>query len=882
MLLSASHSSSTHGLHLLSCTHKEHYHRHGDIQATADSSQKKREVQAQQSLIQNDNTEREFISVKRPSLLSKKPLTRDPEVGMAEGDLLRSSAGGGTSIAVKPLPGKPFSEEFLADNSCLSKNGDALQTYKVSVEEGNPHAVHVSRMSDERKALQSLKMLEQRGASESMTSSEIDCAVEDLKSKLARGDLKSAIEELESLPIDVRVDSTTHSLFLKQCGQVKSLVYGKRVHNHMRRQGLHHGTFLGNHLINMYRHCGDLGSAASAFDDLYRKNVFSWTIMISAYAQHGQYEKALQLFNKMQDEKVKPDKVTVSTIIGACSSISALEQGREIHLMILDGKLESDIVVVSALVNMYAKCGNLEEAQKVFDGMHSRNVVSWTIMITAYAQHSLGVKALQLFQKMDSCGVTPNEFTLVGALSACSSLESLASGQHVHAVAIHYGFEFNVTVGNALIHMYGKCGNWEAGLKVFSKMHVKDVISWTSMLDAYTEQGRTKDTLQLFEEMQWEGIIPDKVTFLSILGACADLAALEQGKRIHDSIVSRRLHADQMVGSALIHMYGKCGSVENAREVFDNIHEQNVHTWTAMVTVYSQHGFAKKALTLFSQMLQEQVKPNEITFVSVLSACSHGGFLVEGWRCFNSISRDFGITPTAEHYACMVDMLGRAGFLKEAEEFILKMPIDADVLVWRTMLSACTVFNDIERGKWAAEKCILMEPAYGAPYVLLSNIYAADGQWEEVARIRKLMEENGAKKQLGRSSIEIKDKVHDFLVDDQAHSRIEEIHAELDRLSKQMDDAGYVPETNVVLHDVEEELKPHLLKYHSERLAIVFGHITTPPKSTLRIIKNMRVCTDCHSAIKLISKILEREIMVRDSHCFHHFKDGGCSCHDYW
>lgn len=889
------HMPCVHGLQVPSSPHNEH-DRHGNIQATADSYDRRRKVQGelgpQQFLIQNDKAERELISVKRPSAPFKKPFTGVQEMAMADADIHKFSGRNGTTT--KPHPGTRFSANISQNEveslNLLEKEGSlqtleifekegTLQTFKPSEKEG---ILQTLGMTEEAGTLETLKSSEREATLETLKIPESECTLEALKLELAKGKLKNALEQLEGLPIEVRVDSATHTLLLKQCGQVKSLLYGKRVHNHITRQGLQHDTFLGNHLINMYRHCGDLHGAALVFDDLHKKNVFSWTIMISAYAQHGHNEKALQLFKEMQDENVRPDKVTISTIIGVCSSISALEQGRKIHLMILDGKFESDIVVESALVNMYVKCGSLEEAHKVFDSMRSTNVVSWTIMITAYAQHNLSDKALQLFGTMDSCGVKPNEFTLVGALSACSSLGSLAYGQNIHAAIVQNGFESNVTVGNALIHMYAKCRSWEAAWKVFSKMNAKDVISWTSMLDAYMEHGRTKDTLQLFEDMQWEGIIPDKVTFLSVLGACADLSALEQGRKIHAAIISRRLHKDEMVGSALVHMYGKCGSVESARDVFDNIHEQNVHTWTAMITVYSQNGLGKKALLLFDKMLQEQVKPNDITFVSVLSACSHAGLVAEGWRCFNSISKDYGITPTAEHYACMVDLLGRTGFLNEAEDFIHKMPLEPDVLVWRTMLSACTVYNDIERGKRAAEKCISLEPGYGAPYVLLSNIYAADGQWEEVARVRKLMEENGAKKQPGRSSIEIKDKVYEFVVGDQAHPRIEEIYAQLDRLSKQMENAGYVPETKVVLHDVEEEVKVHLLKYHSEKLAILFGHMMTPPRTTIRIVKNLRVCADCHTAIKYISKILNREIVVRDSHHFHHFKDGVCSCQDYW
>lgn len=706
------------------------------------------------------------------------------------------------------------------------------------------------------------------------------CKLEDLRLELVQGNLSNALDCLDRLSIEV--DSAIYVSLLRKCSEGKFLAYGRRVHDHIARNGHEEDRFLGNNLITMYRQCGALHDARLVFDNLNRKNVFSWTIMISAYAQYGHGEEALRLFRKMQLEGVKPDKVTISTIIGVCSDLAALDVGKEIHQIISDGGFETDNVVETALVSMYGKCGNAEVARKVFDNMPFKNVVSWTAMITVYAQQHKSDEALQLFKMMLSKGMKPNGFTFVSVLSGCSSHRLLLHGQEIHAEIINCGLQSDVLIGNALITMYGKCGSLEDARRMFVKMNSKDVISWTAMLEAYEEHGHTKDALQLFRAMQWEGVIPDKITFLSILGACAGLAALEQGKTLHANLMQRGFDVDEVVGTALVSMYGKCGSVEAAREVFDNISQRNVHLWTAMITVYAQHGYCEKALQLFLDMQHERIKPNEVTFVSILSACSHAGLVDEGRHYFAFMSTVYDITPTREHYACMVDLFGRAGLLNQADEFIQEMPCEPDIVVWRTMLSACTVHCDMKRGKVAAETCIQLDPLYGAPYVLLSNIYAAEGKWEDVAKIRKLMDDNGAKKQPGRSSIEFGGKIHEFLVGDRSHSRTEEIYAALELLDRQMQQAGYVPETKFVLHDIEEELKEHLLNYHSEKLAIVFGHIMTPPKATLRIVKNLRVCPDCHTAIKLISTILQREIIVRDSTCFHHFKDGRCSCRDYW
>eukprot|EP00249_Psilotum_nudum_P023602 c28935_g13_i2 orf=32-1021(-) len=329
-------------------------------------------------------------------------------------------------------------------------------------------------------------------------------------------------------------------------------------------------------------------------------------------------------------------------------------------------------------------------------------------------------------------------------------------------------------------------------------------------------------------------------------------------------------------------MYGKCGSLDDARSAFDKIPERSIASWNAMIATYAQHGYGNDALRLFRLMQLEGVMPNKITFVSILSACSHSGLVDEGYRYFASMITDFGVVPTTDHCVCMIDLLGRAGRLDEAEEFVNRMSFQPRAVGWMTLLGACKIHGDVELGKRAAEQVLDVEPQNAAVYVALSNVYAAVGMWDDVEDVRKLMVERDAKKEPGCSSIEVGSHVHEFSARERLHPQIEEILTELKRLNAQIKEEGYVPDTKLVLHDVAEDQREYLICQHSEKLAIAFGLISTPPGTLLRITKNLRVCPDCHSATKFISKITAREIVVRDSIRFHHFQDGECSCGDYW
>ncbi|KAJ7517809.1 hypothetical protein O6H91_21G040700 [Diphasiastrum complanatum] len=408
---------------------------------------------------------------------------------------------------------------------------------------------------------------------------------------------------------------------------------------------------------------------------------------------------------------------------------------------------------------MYVKCGRTEDARELFNNFSQRDVVSWTTMIAGYAQNGLGKEALALYEQMKQEGVQPNNVTFVLLLKACARLAALEQGKQLHSDIIRRGFQSDVIVASTLVDMYAKCGHTEDARELFNNVSERDVVSWTAMIAGYAQNGLGKEALALYEQMKLEGVQPSNVTFVLLLKACASLAALEQGKQLHSDIIKRGFQSDVIVGNTLVDMYAKCGRTKDALELFNNMSERNVVSWTAMIAGYAQNGLGKEALSLFDQMQREGTKPNEVTYICVLSACAHSRLVDEGRYVFDSMCKNHGVTPTREHYACMVDLLGRAGCLSDAELFIHKMPIQPDSVVWMTLLGAARNHGHVEIGKRAFDHVIKLEPKDAAPYVLLSNIYAAAGRKDELAKIRNEMKDAGVKEMPGCSWIKVDNQV---------------------------------------------------------------------------------------------------------------------------
>ncbi|CAL9780641.1 unnamed protein product [Musa acuminata subsp. burmannicoides] len=612
-------------------------------------------------------------------------------------------------------------------------------------------------------------------------------------------------------------------------------------------------------LMRALASCGDPHGARRVFDGAPHKNAVFFNVMIRSYVNHGLHDHAFRLFADMSlRHHVRPDNYTFPCVLKACAGSDHLAGGLQLHGAVTKLGLDTNIFVGNTLIALYWRCGGLSDALRVFDEMPTKDVVSWNAMIAGYAQNGQYDRAIELCEKMVALRKPkPDAGTMASILPAMSNTNQSAMS-NTNQTDIH------------LIR------------KMFDEMGKKDLVSWNAMIAIYANNSMSAEAVELFSRMEMAGVEPDAVTLASVLPACGDLSALSLGKKIHEVIERKRMLPSLVLENALVDAYANCGSLEAAREVFDGMNGKDVVSWTSIVSAYGMHGHGKKAIALFEQMRKSGVKPDPVAFISILSACSHSGLLNEGKYYFKCMTECYHFVPRIEHYACMVDLLGRSGHVDEAYDFILKMPIKPNERVWGALLGACRVHSNMEIGLAAADHLFKLVPEQSGYYVLLSNIYARAGRWEDVMSVRNLMTNKGIKKLPGCSNVELWNKVHTFHIGDRSHPQSKEIYEKLDVLMRRLKELGYVTETETALHDVEEEDKEGHLLVHSEKLAIAFVLVNTTPKTPIRITMNLRMCGDCHRAAKLISSIAEREIIIKNAKIFHHFEHGVCACGDYW
>ncbi|KDO80307.1 hypothetical protein CISIN_1g043060mg [Citrus sinensis] len=671
---------------------------------------------------------------------------------------------------------------------------------------------------------------------------------------------------------------------LSKCTNMQNI---KQVHSQIIKTGLHNTQFALSKLIEIcaVSPFGDLSYALLVFETIREPNQVIWNNIIRGHSLSSSPVVAIKFYVRMILSGFVPNTYTFPFILKSCAKISAISEGKQIHAHVLKLGLESDPFVHTSLINMYAQNGELESARLVFNKSSLRDAVSYTALITGYASRGYLDDARQLFDEMPirEENFVPNESTVVTVLSACAHMGSLELGNWVCSLIEGHGLGSNLHVTNALIDMYSKCGDLVKARDLFESIEKRDVISWNVMIGGYTHTSDYKEALMLFRQMLQSNIEPNDVTFLSVLPACAYLGALDLGKWIHAYIDKNHQKLNNVsLWTSLIDMYAKCGNIKAAEQVFDGMGYKTLASWNAMISGLAMHGKADKALSLFSRMIGEGLQPDDITFVGVLSACNHAGLLDIGRQYFNAMIQDYKISPKLQHYGCMVDLLGRAGLFDEAEALLKTMEMKPDAAIWTSLLGACRVHGRLELGESVAKHLLELEPENPGAYVLLSNMYAGAGRWDDVATIRTRLNDKGMKKVPGCSSIEVGSVVHEFLVGDKVHPQSKHIYEMLDEIDALLEKSGFVPDTSEVLYDMDEEWKEGALSHHSEKLAIAYGLISTKPGTTIRIVKNLRVCGNCHSATKLISKIFNREIIARDRNRFHHFKDGNCSCNDYW
>ncbi|CAA7043850.1 unnamed protein product [Microthlaspi erraticum] len=570
-------------------------------------------------------------------------------------------------------------------------------------------------------------------------------------------------------------------------------------------------------------------------------------------------------------------------LISKCTSLRELMQ---IHAYSIKSHLHYDVSFITKLVNFCTESpttSSMSYARHLFDAMSKQDIMIFNSMARGYSRSETPLEAFTLFVEILEDDLSPDHYTFPSLFKACAAAKALEEGRQLHSLSMKLGLDDNVYVCPSLINLYTECEDVDAARCVFDRINEPCVVSYNAMITGYARRNRPNEALSLFREMQGKSLKPNEITLLSVLSSCSLLGSLDLGRWIHEYAKIHGFCNYVKVNTALIDMFAKCGSLDDSVTLFEKMRHKDTQVWSAMIGAYANHGEAERSMLMFERMRCENVQPDEITFLGLLNACSHRGLVEEGREYFSRMVNEFKIVPSIKHYGSMVDLLGRAGRLDDAYRFIDSLPINPTPMLWRILLSACSSHNDLKLAEEVSVRIFELDDSHGGDYVILSNLYARNKKWRDVDSLRKVMKDRKAVKVPGCSSIEVKNVVHEFFSGECVKSRNTKLHRALDEMVKELKLAGYVPDTSMVVHaDMSDQEKEIAVRYHSEKLAIAFGLLNTPPGTTIRVVKNLRVCRDCHNAAKLISLVFGRRVVLRDVQRFHHFGDGRCSCGDFW
>nr|XP_043637383.1 pentatricopeptide repeat-containing protein At1g71420 [Erigeron canadensis] len=720
---------------------------------------------------------------------------------------------------------------------------------------------------------------------------------------LSKGHLDEALSIFYNNPSNFPNTHQTYADIFHACACHGSISHGQALHNHMvNTQNQNHfipNLYVYNHLVNMYAKCGFLDHARKVFDEMPERNIVSWTALVSGYSQFGRNAESFRVFSQMLVE-FRPNEFAYASVLSCCDR----EVGRQVHAHALKTCFDGCTFVANALISMYSKNDDgslytengVYEPWTVFKFLKSRNLVTYNSMIVALQSKGNWEEALNMFSSMrrDS-GVGFDRATLLSIFSCLlivkeygnsngmSRTSCLKYCSQVHCLAVKRSFILEIEVITALAKAYANLGGeisilYELFIETSGK---RDIVSWTAFITIYAERD-PEESLLMFSKLCKEGLSPDRHAYSILLKACSNLVTVRHTLAVHSQILKIGFDNETVLANALIHAYGRSGSAHESKKVFDSMIIKDIVSWNSMIKIYGLHGQPRDALHCFDQM---NVAPDSTTFVALLSACSHAGMVEKGTKIFESMSKTYGIVPQLDHYACMVDILGRAGRISEAQKLINEMPITPDSVIWSAMLGACRKYGETKLAGSSSKKLQELDPGNSLGYVQMSNIMCSNGTFNEAVHIRKQMIGLGVKKDPGFSWTEIGTTVHEFAAGGMYHPLRKTILIDLENFIKELKGLGYVAETNLAMRDTEEEDKNRELSYHSEKLAFVFALNHDECKSSrraIRIFKNIRICVDCHNFMKFASELSGREIIVRDSNRFHHFKERVCSCDDYW
>ncbi|KAK6157862.1 hypothetical protein DH2020_012110 [Rehmannia glutinosa] len=577
-----------------------------------------------------------------------------------------------------------------------------------------------------------------------------------LSTYVHNGQASEGLEIFRKMVRGVEIDSVTMLSVAEACGELGLSRVGKSSHGYVVRRniGSDHEA-LGSSLVAMYGKFGDLCSAEKLFCNGVYQSVSSWTALISSYNQNGYYLEALGTFIEMLECKVEINSVTLMNVVCSCTRLGWLREGKSVHGYVIRNNVDLDKDFLrSSLIDLYANCGHLRYGRQVFDATQDKHVISWNILISGYVRAQMADEALSLFLEMLIEGILPDSFALASALSACGIIGLSELGCQIHCLIIKTNLQ-NEFLENALIDMYSKCGFINSSIRIFHDTQKGSVITWNSMMCGFSQNGYSKEALSLFDEMYAKCLDMDEVTFLSVIQACSNLGFIDKGKWIHHKLIIFGVRKDMYIDTALANMYARCGNLQMARRVFDKMTEQSIVSWSSMIGSYAMHGHIDDCISVFNRMVELGIKPNDITFMNILSACSHAGYVEKGKFYFNSMVNDFGMTPNSEHYACLVDLLSRAGDLNGAYEVINSMPFPADASVWGALVNGCRIHNRMDFLKSIKKDLVNMDADDSGYYTLLSNVYAEGGKWNEFTMVKSKMRSRHLKKAPGYSMIEI-------------------------------------------------------------------------------------------------------------------------------
>ncbi|KZV58445.1 Pentatricopeptide repeat-containing protein [Dorcoceras hygrometricum] len=601
------------------------------------------------------------------------------------------------------------------------------------------------------------------------------------------GDFMGAWEVLKTMKRHGYVfDGYTFGSMLKGIGAGGELMNGQQVHSDVVKLGFDENVYAASSLLDMYVKCGEIADANRVFDFMLVRNSVSWNALIAGYADFGDFFRCLKLFRCMDAEGVRVDDASFAPLLTLLHDVEFYELMRQFHGKIMKLGLDFENTVLNAMITAYSECGCIEDSCKVFGSADGcRDLVTWNSMLAAYIQSDLEECGLHLFLEMMRLRLELDAFSYSSILSGCFGGAVECQGKTLHGLVMKKGLEQLTQVSNALISMYLKSNSCaeENAVKVFEQMNVKDLVSWNTILTGLSQNGLSEYALRLFQRMHLEYLEIDQYTFAAAIRSCSDLATHKMGRQIHVLVLKSGFEGNEFIVSAMIFMYSKCGMVDDAWKSFEGSHKSSSVTWNSIIFGYAQHGQGKIALDLFSQMGERQVKMDHITFVAVLTACSHIGLVDVGLNILQSMELRYGVVPQMENFACAVDLLGRAGRLMEAKELIEEMPFEPDAMVWKTLLGACRACGDIKLATQIASHLLDIEPGEHCTYVLLSDMYGHLKRWNEKASVKRLMRQMGVKKVPGWSWIELNGDVHAFIAEDHSHLSCQEIYQNFEELT---------------------------------------------------------------------------------------------------